>query len=41
MQPKDKKWFHSCAMGTLQSGVPIVLQVFVALTLQVFKVHEE
>ena len=40
MQPKDKKWFHPCAM-TLQSGVPIVVQDFVTLTLQVFKFHEE
>ena len=40
MLPKNKKWFLPCVM-TLQSGVPSVLQDFVALTLQVFKVHEE
>jgi hypothetical protein len=40
MQPRDKKWFLPRVM-TLQSGVPNVLQEFVALTLQVFKVHEE
>jgi len=39
MQPKEK-FFPPCVM-TLQSGVPSVLQDFVALTLRVFKVHEE